>query len=99
MNENLYLLESSNDTSPIIVLSWWLSGIFFLIIVMIIFYVKNLRNRLRDNAKMEAQYQEEFESCLVTYLYAGNDEKAFSPEQLLTISELKESIANPFRRK
>ncbi|SHG16645.1 hypothetical protein SAMN05443549_102280 [Flavobacterium fluvii] len=99
MNENLHLLESSNDSSPIIVLSWWLSGIFFLIIVLLILYVKRLRNHLRVNAKIEAKYQEEYESCLVTYLYSGNEEEAFSPEQLLIISELKESIVDPFKRK
>lgn len=99
MNENIYLLESSKDSSTIIVLSWWLSGIFLIIIAFIIFYVKNLRNQLRVKGDIEAKYQEDYEVCLVTYLYAGNEEETFSSEQLLIISELKESVADPFKRK
>lgn len=99
MNENIYLLESSKDSSTIIVLSWWLSGIFLLIIAFVIFYVKNLRTQLRVKGDIEAKYQEDYEVCLVTYLYAGNEEETFSSEQLLIISELKESVADPFRRK
>lgn len=99
MNENIYLLESSKDSSTIIVLSWWLSGIFLLIIAFVIFYVKNLRTQLRVKGDIEAKYQEDYEVCLVTYLYAGNEEETFSSEQLLIISELKESVADPFKRK
>ena len=99
MNENIYLLESSKDSSPIILLSWWLSGLFLLIILFTIFYVKTLRNQLRVKGDIEAKYQEDYEVCLVTYLYAGNEEETFSSEQLLIISELKESVADPFKRK
>lgn len=99
MNENIFLLESSKDSSPIILLSWWLSGLFLLIILFTIFYVKTLRNQLRVKGDIEAKYQEDYEVCLVTYLYAGNEEETFSSEQLLIISELKESVADPFRRK
>ena len=99
MNENIFLLESSKDSSPIILLSWWLSGLFLLIILFTIFYVKTLRNQLRVKGDIEAKYQEDYEVCLVTYLYAGNEEETFSSEQLLIISELKESVADPFKRK
>ena len=99
MNENIFLLESSKDSSPIILLSWWLSGLFLLIILFTIFYVKTLRNQLRVKGDIEAKYQEDYEVCLVTYLYAGNEEETFSSEQLLIISELKESVADPFGRK
>lgn len=99
MNENIFLLESSKDSSPIILLSWWLSGLFLLIILFTIFYVKTLRNQLRVKGDIEAKYQEDYEICLVTYLYSGNEKEAFSSEQLLIISELKESVADPFKRK
>lgn len=99
MNENIFLLESSKDSSPIILLSWWLSGLLLLIILFTIFYVKTLRNQLRVKGDIEAKYQEDYEVCLVTYLYAGNEEETFSSEQLLIISELKESVADPFKRK
>ena len=99
MNENIFLLESSKDSSPIILLSWWLSGLFLLIILFTIFFVKTLRNQLRVKGDIEAKYQEDYEVCLVTYLYAGNEEETFSSEQLLIISELKESVADPFKRK
>lgn len=99
MNENIFLLESSKDSSPIILLSWWLSGLFLPIILFTIFYVKILRNQLRVKGDIEAKYQEDYEICLVTYLYSGNEKEAFSSEQLLIISELKESVADPFKRK
>ncbi len=99
MNENIFLLESSKDSSPIILLSWWLSGLFLPIILFTIFYVKTLRNQLRVKGDIEAKYQEDYEICLVTYLYSGNEKEAFSSEQLLIISELKESVADPFKRK
>jgi len=99
MNDNLYILESLKHSSPIIQLVWGISGIFFIIIAFLIIYLKYLRTHLRVNEKIEAKYQEDYESYLVTYLYAGNDDEAFSSEQQLIINELKKCVADPFKRK
>jgi hypothetical protein len=99
MNDNLQILESLKYSSPLIQLTWVLSGVFFAFIAALTIYLKYLRNHLRVNEKTEAKYQEDYESHLVTYLYAGNDDEAFSSEQQYIINELKECIADPFKRK
>lgn len=66
---------------------------------MLVIYLKYLRNHLRVNEKIETQYKEQYESWLVTYLYSGNDDEAFSSEQQLIINELKEDATDPFKRK
>ncbi|MFV8327899.1 HEAT repeat domain-containing protein [Flavobacterium sp. ZS1P14] len=99
MNENFHLLEFLKHSSPIIQLAWALSSVFFIIIMMLIMYLKYLRNHLRENEKIKAKYQEEYESYLVTYLYSGNEDGTFSSEQQLIINELKKCVADPFKRK
>ncbi|WP_395048885.1 HEAT repeat domain-containing protein [Flavobacterium sp.] len=99
MNNNLHFLESLKHSSSIIQLVWGLSGIFFIFIALLIIYLKYLRNHLRVNEKIEAKYQEKYELYLVTYLYAGNYDEAFSPEQQSIINELKKCVADPFKRK
>ena len=99
MNDNLYIFESLKNASPIIQFTWWLGSIFFVIIAMLTFYLKYLRNHLRVNEQIEAKYKEEYESSLVAYLYAGNGDEDISAEQLSIINELKESVTDPFKRK
>jgi hypothetical protein len=99
MNNNLHIFESLKQSSPIIQVVWGICVLFFIIIVLLTIYLKYLRNHLRVNEKIEAKYQEEYESCLVTYLYAGNDYEAFSFEQQLIINKLKECATDPFKRK
>jgi hypothetical protein len=99
MNDNLHILESLKHSSTIIQLAWVTSGIFVVIIAILIIYLKYLRNQLRVNKKIESKYQENYESYLVTYLYAGNDNEAFSSEQQLIINELKDCVVDPFKRK
>lgn len=99
MNDNLYIFESLKNSSPIIQYNYWLSSIFLAIIGILTFYLKYLRNYLRGNEQIEAKYKEEYETYLVTYLYAGNNDKSISAEQLSIINELKEYVADPFKRK
>ncbi|WP_281299410.1 HEAT repeat domain-containing protein [Flavobacterium limnophilum] len=99
MNDNLQILEALKYSSPLIQLTWVLSGIFSVFILALIIFLKCLRNHLRDKEKIEAKYQEDYESQLVTYLYAGNDDEAFSSEQQLIINELKKHVTDPFKRK
>jgi hypothetical protein len=99
MINNLFRLESLNHSSPIIQLACWMGCLFFISITFLVIYLKYLRNHLRVNEKIEAKYKEQFESYLVTYLYAGNDDGTFSSEQQLIINELKEHVTDPFKRK
>ena len=99
MNNNILIFEPLKQTSTIIQVVWVASFLFFIVIVFLTIYLKYLRNHLRVNEKTEAKYQEDYESCLVTYLYAGNDDEAFSFEQQIIINKLKESITDPFKRK
>ena len=99
MNNNIHIFEPLKQTSTIIQVVWGFSVLFFIIIVLLTIYLKYLRNHLRVNEKTEAKYQEEYETCLVTYLYAGNTDEAFSSEQQLIINKLKEYATDPFKRK
>ena len=99
MNDNLFFLESLKQSSSLIQLTWIMSGVFFIFIASLTIYLKYLRNHLRVKEKTEAIYQQDYESQLVTYLYSGNDDDAFSSEQQLIINELKDCISDPFKRK
>lgn len=99
MNYILQIQEYLKYSSPLIQLTWVLSGIFSVFIVALTIYLKYLRNHLRVNEKIKAEYQKDYESQLVTYLYAGNEDESFSPVQQSIINELKECIADPFKRK
>jgi hypothetical protein len=98
MND-INILESLKHSSTIIQLVWWLAFFFLITITTLIIYLKYLRNHLRINENIEAKYKEEYESCLVNYLYSGNDNGGVSPEQQLIINELKKCVTDPFKRK
>lgn len=99
MNKNQYFIEYFKQSPPIIQLVWFISGIFFVIIVLLIIYLNYLRSHLRNNERIETIHQKKYETYLITYLYAGNEEEDISSEQQLIINQLKNSIADPFKRK
>lgn len=99
MNTNYYLIDYFNESPPIIQVAWSISGVFFIIITPLILYLKFLRGHLRKKERITAEYENEYESYLITYLYSGNEEEDISSEQQVIIDQLKECITNPFRRK
>ena len=99
MNDNLHIFETLKHYPLTIQFVWALSCLFFIFIILLTIYLKYLRSHLRVNEKKEAKYQEVYESYLVTYLYAGNNEEVFSSEQQVIINELKKDVADPFKRK
>ncbi|WP_291122914.1 hypothetical protein [Flavobacterium sp. UBA6046] len=99
MNKNQYFIEYFKQTPPIIQLAWIISGVFLVFISLLIIYLKYLRSHLRYNERVEAIYQKKYESYLITYLYAGNEEEEISSEQQLIINELKNYITDPYKRK
>ena len=88
------------EKAPIIIQVVWISiCIFFVSIVILTIYLKFLRNKLRKNEKTVAEYQKEYESDLITYLYAGNDEEEISAEQKIIIDKLRSCASDEFKRR
>lgn len=82
----------------LIQLVWVLSGVFAIIILMLIVYLKLLRSHLRKNEIITEKFQKEYESHLITYLYSGNVGEVISAEQQLIINKLKLYSINKFKR-
>jgi hypothetical protein len=98
MSLGQYIIEYFKQSPPFIQLVWGLSVVFFIIASVLVMYLKYLRNHLREKERITAKYQDKYETHLITYLYSGNDEDNFSPEQHQIINELKKSVADPFKR-
>lgn len=101
MNEFKYLIEYFEQFPVLIRVVWILSGILFLIVLVLIVFLKNLRNRLRKNEEITIKYQKEYEANLITYLYSGNEEEeeGVSEEQRTIINQMKICIDDRFKRK
>jgi hypothetical protein len=99
MESYQYLIDYFENSPPIIQAVWITSCFFLIIIVILIFYLKYLRGHLRNNEKVVAKYQKEYESYLISYLYAGNEEEEISGEQQAIIEKLKISAADKFKRR
>ena len=98
MEKYQYVIDYFENAPPIIKMVWISSGIFFVIIIILIIYLKFLRYYLRKNEKIVAQLKIEYESQLITYLYAGNEEEEISVEQQEIINKLRVCVANKFKR-
>lgn len=98
MNINQYLVDYFQQCPSFIQFIWIICGILFIIIVVLIIYLKYLRSHLRKKEMLTAKDEKEYESYLITYLYAGNEEEDISSEQQLIINQLKKCITVPYRR-
>ena len=99
MNIYQYLVDYFNDSPLIIELVWVTSSIFFMLLITLIIYLKYLRGSLRNEEKLTAVYEKEYESHLITYLYSGNDTEEISLEQKVIVDQLIEEAHDPFKRK
>ena len=99
MKSYQYLFDYFENAPTIIQVVWISICIFFVSIVILTIYLKFLRNKLRSNEKTVAEYQKEYESDLITYLYAGNEEEEISAEQQIIIDKLKSCAADKFKRR
>jgi len=93
-----YLLDYFENSPTVIQVVWVLSAVFFISVIILTIYLKILRSRLRKNEKKVAEYQKEYESDLITYLYAGNEEE-ISAEQQIIIDKLKSCASEEFKRR
>lgn len=99
MENYQYLLDYFENVPTIIQVVWITSGVFFVSIVILTVYLKYLRNHLRKNEKTVAEYHKVYESDLITYLYAGNEEAEISAEQQQIIDKLKSCATDEFKRR
>lgn len=99
MKSYQYILNYFENSPTIIQVVWAMSGFFVVTVAVLIIFLKFLRSRLRKNEKTVAEYQKEYESDLITYLYAGNEEAEISAEQQIIIDKLKISSVDAFKRR
>ncbi|WP_418262718.1 HEAT repeat domain-containing protein [Flavobacterium faecale] len=99
VNLTQYFIEYLKHAPIIIQLTWSLSAAFLLTIALLITYLKYLRARLRSKERIEATYQKKYESDLIEYLYAGNEEEDTSIEQQKIIDYLKKCGKSSLKRK
>ncbi|MFA9188518.1 hypothetical protein AAGV33_09975 [Flavobacterium sp. FBOR7N2.3] len=91
-------IEALNNSHPIIQLCVYMSLLFTAIILLLVIYLKNLRDRLRIKGRIEATYKKKYESDLIEYLYGGDD-KNITEEQQKIVHYLKKSAENRLKRK
>lgn len=99
MESYQYLIDYFENAPTIIQVVWISICVFLAFIVILTIYLKFLRNKLRKNEMIAAEYQKEYEADLITYLYAGNEEEEISAEQQLTIDKLRDSASDAFKRR
>lgn len=99
MNNALNLFYNLSDLPILIQIVWFTSGVLFLLIVYLIFYLYYLRNNLRNKEVVYKGIFNEFESNLISYLYLNEDFSTVNQDQLQIIDYYKKEAANSFKRK
>ncbi|KDN56246.1 hypothetical protein [Flavobacterium seoulense] len=92
------IVEALNNSHPIIQFCTYLSLFFIAIIILLVIYLKNLRDRLRIKGRIEATYKKKYEAELIEYLYA-DDDKNNNLQQQQIITYFKKSSENRLKRK
>ena len=92
-------IDYFKNSPAIIQVVWVMIVLFIVIIIILIIYLKLLRSRLRKNEKIVTEYQKEYESDLITYLYSGNEEEEISEEQQAIVNKLKSCVSDKFKRR
>jgi hypothetical protein len=98
MSKNYLYFEYLKHAPLIIQVVWIFIFVFISIIIPLIVYLGYLRQSLREKEKTE-NCEEKCEFYIINYLYAGDDNKYISTEQLEIVKKLKKYIDNPHKRK
>tara|TARA_R110001583_G_scaffold173582_2_gene327666 strand:+ start:20554 stop:21657 length:1104 start_codon:yes stop_codon:yes gene_type:complete len=98
MNDFQFLIDYFNGEPFIIQLVWVAIFVLFLIVIILIIYLKLLRNHLRENERIVLKYSKKNELLLITFLYAEVEDGGISSEQEIVINKLKRGIKNTFKR-
>lgn len=91
-------IDTFNNSHPIIQSCIYWTLILMVSIIVLIFYLKNIRYKLRIKGRIEATYQKKYESDLIEYLYAGDDIN-INEQQKQIIKYLKKCSENSLKRK
>ncbi|WP_379777858.1 HEAT repeat domain-containing protein [Flavobacterium sp. GCM10022190] len=91
-------IDSLNSMHIILKMCNYLSLAFAVAIFLCMIYLKNLRDRLKIKNRIETTYQKKYESDLIEYLYAGDDETENEQQQKI-VAYLKKCSENRLKRK
>ncbi len=98
MNTFQFFLNYFEKEPILIQLVWLVSCLLLMVLVILIIYIKLLRNHLRKREKIIAKYSKKNEVLLVTYLYTESEEGLISKEQQIIIDKLKRGLTKKFKR-
>ena len=98
MVEYQHIIEFFEQLPVLIQIVWMLSGLLLLILLTLIIYLKYLRSHLRKNEKIVSDYEKEYESKLIAYLYSGDEKERVSEEQQGIQDQLKHCVKDKFKR-
>ncbi|PRZ27863.1 HEAT repeat domain-containing protein [Flavobacterium granuli] len=98
---NLYqnIVDYLKNAPEVIQFLWALITTLILIICSLILYLKHSRSRLRIKERIQKVYQKKYESDLIEYLYAGNEDNEISVEQQQIVNYFKKCSTNRLKRK
>jgi len=92
-------IELFKKLDSIIIFVWILITILLFSVITIIIYLKYLRSTLRRNEKSKTKIEKKFETAVIKYLYAGDeDSKEISSAQQLLIEQLKKKTKKKYRK-
>ena len=91
-------LDSVSSMHIIIKMCIYISMFFAVIIFFLLVYLKNLRDRLKIKKRIESTYEKKYESDLIEYLYASDDETENEQQQKIVVY-LKKCAQNRLKRK
>lgn len=93
------ILNYYNEFPFLIKLAWAVTGVLSFAIVLLTIYLKIIRSYLRKKEQANLVYKNEYEACLVEYLYSGNENEEISSAQRTIINKLKEPVKDKAKRK
>ena len=94
-----YFIDYFNDLPFLIQLAWAISVILFLTIILLTMYLTLIRSQLRKKEKEVIKFKNYYETLLVEYLYAGNENEKISEAQQSIILKLKGHVHVKSKRK
>ena len=93
-----FLLDYYNNLPSLIKLVWGLVGLLIIVIIDFLLYLKYLRSHLRDEEILSKKLFADYETNLINFLYAGNNEIKVSNEQQKIIDKMVFCVEDKFKR-
>lgn len=99
MNTYQFLIQEFEQLPLLIQFVWALSFILFVIVAILIGFLKILRSQLRRKEKITTRYRKQYESLLISFLSSGSGDNTINSEQQAIIDNLKLHVKDKFKRK